>query len=109
MYLDLFFITICIVLITDVFKFWENFSSEIVSWITKGKIKQPIHIKILECSVCQNFWIGLIYIIICSFSIGNLLYVLLLSFSTNIIYNIFLTIENTILSIINKLNERIDN
>lgn len=109
-YLTCLCITVIIVLITDIFQFWNNFSSEIISWITKGKIKKPINIKILQCSVCQNFWIGLLYLLIVGhLSIFNIMYILLLSFSTKIIYNFLLFIEEVVISSINKLNNRITN
>lgn len=109
LYLNLLCITIIVVLVTDVFRFWDNFSSEIISWITKGKVKKPIDIKILQCSICQNFWLSLIYLIVVgSVTLYNILYILLLSFATQIILNLLLSIENIVITLINKMNGRVE-
>jgi hypothetical protein len=102
-------VVVITVLITDIFCFWETFSSELIYYISKGKIKRSIHFKLFECSLCQSHWINLI-VLLCmgKFTIVNYLYILLLSFSTNIIQNIILLVENTILTLINKLNNIIN-
>lgn len=111
--MNVYIITLCIVvicvLITDIFRFWETFSSELIYYITKGKIKRPIRFKLFECSLCQSHWINLIVLLVMGkFTIANYLYILVLSFSTTIIQNIILLVENTILTLINKLNNWIN-
>ena len=61
-----FIITCAIVYITDVLNFQDNFATEITRMIT-GKVKY-VHLKpkILNCSLCQSFWINLIILLILS-------------------------------------------
>lgn len=61
-----FIITCAIVYITDVLNFPDNFATEITRMIT-GKVKY-VHLtpKILNCSLCQSFWINFIILLILS-------------------------------------------
>ena len=61
-----FIITCSIVYITDVLNFQDNLATEITRMIT-GKVKY-VHLtpKILNCSLCQSFWINLIILLILS-------------------------------------------
>lgn len=75
--INLFILSLIIMNITDVSGFIPNIEHCIAKWLG---VKE-IHIKLLECSYCQNWWCGLIYIIITNnFNLFNLLYILLLSF-----------------------------
>ena len=59
-----FIITCSIVYITDVLNFPDNLATEITRMIS-GKVKY-VHLKpkILNCSLCQSFWINLIVLLI---------------------------------------------
>lgn len=107
--MNIYIITLCItvitVLVVDIFKFWDNFTSEIIYHLTNGKIRKPINIKLFQCSLCLSHWINLfILLITCNFTIPNYLYIIVLSFFTGIIGSILLTVENLLYKIINKLN-----
>lgn len=104
LYLNCFCITLICVFVTDIFAFWETFSKGLMSIITKGKINAPIKGKLFYCSLCQNFWLSLIYLIsVGCVTIPNVLYILVLSFCTNILKEIILTIEDKIIKIIRKI------
>lgn len=97
-------ITIMCVLITDVLQFWTNFSPYITKWITKGKFRQAIDFKLFQCSTCQSFWLGLIYIICAGlFSIQNMCIVLLFACCTPIIASVWFTLSDCIMKVINML------
>lgn len=61
-----FIITCSIVYITDVLNFQDNLATEITRMIT-GTVKY-VHLKpkILNCSLCQSFWINLIILLVLS-------------------------------------------
>ena len=61
-----FIITCAIVYITDVLNFQDSLATEITRMIT-GKVKY-VHLKpkILNCSLCQSFWINLIILLVLS-------------------------------------------
>lgn len=103
-YLHCLCITLICVFVTDVFCFWETFSKGLMSIITKGKINAPIKGKLFYCSLCQNFWLSLIYLFcIGCVSIPNILYIITLSFCTNILKEIILLIEDKIINLINRI------
>ena len=107
--IDCLLITIIFVIITDQLNFWENFSSSLKSLITKGKFRNPIRCKILECSCCQSWWVNLIYIIIIDkFTIPMIVYILVLSWTTPLINSIFTLLKNAIIKFINILAEKIE-
>ena len=100
------FIMIACVLVTDVFGFWDNFSPILSRWLTKGKISKPIPSKLLTCSVCQSWWLNLLYIILTGhLSVLNVMLILLLSFSTGVVYDILVTIEGFARKVIAEINE----
>ena len=100
------FIMVCVVLITDVFHFWDNFSPIISRWLTHGRIDRPIPSKIMTCSVCQSWWLNLAYIIAFGhFSILNVMLILLLSFSTSVVSDILLTVDGIAHKAVDKINE----
>lgn len=108
-YLNCLYITIIVVLIIDIFRFWDTFSAMAIYYLTKKRIRKSVDLKPFSCALCMSWWLNLIYIIYSSaFSMSVILYILLLSFSTNIIGNVLLTIENFILTGINKINKLIE-
>ena len=104
LYFNCFCIMVAVVLIIDLFKFWDNFSSGLIRIITKGKINAPIALKPFNCSTCLSWWVNLIYLIISGVvTIPNITYILLLSGCTNLIYSIFLKLEDKITNLIEKI------
>lgn len=104
LYLQCLCITLICVFVTDIFCFWETFSKGLMCFITKGKINAPIKGKLFYCSLCQNFWLSLIYLIcVGAVSIPNILYITALSFSTNILKETLLTLEDKIINLIRKI------
>lgn len=108
-YLNCLYITIIVVLIIDIFRFWDTFSAMVIYYLTKKRIRKSVEFKPFSCALCMSWWLNLIYIIYSgAFSMSMILYILLLSFSTNIIGNVLLTIENFILTGISKINKLIE-
>ena len=104
LYLQCLCITLICVFVTDIFCFWETFSKGLMCFITKGKINAPIKGKLFYCSLCQNFWLSLIYLFcVGCVSIPNILYITALSFSTNILKETLLTLEDKIINLIRKI------
>lgn len=69
---------------------------------------EDIHpmLKILECSLCQSFWTGLIFIIATNqFSLFNLALVLGLSYFSSVIKDILILIKDLLVKINNKIYE----
>lgn len=109
MLLNCFLITLCWVIILDQLKFWEDFSTMVCGWMTKGKIKRPIDIKPFNCSVCMGFWTNLFYIIFTGkFSILIVVFILLLSWSTPILNSILSFLRNAVIKLINTIAEKIN-
>ena len=107
MLINLFFIQIIIVIITDISD-WPKTVYKAVSYIlTKGKIvKDDLNWHLVSCSFCQMWWIGLIYLLIChSFTIPYIALVALLSFLTPVSNNILLLMKDLIGFEINKIYE----
>ena len=107
--IDCLLITICWVIILDQLHFWEDFSSTIKSIFTKGKFRNPINIKPLNCSVCMSFYCNLIYIIIIGkFSIFMIGYILLLSWSAPVISSVLTLLKNIFLKLINTIANKLE-
>ena len=79
--LNLFFISVIIVFITDITDFPDTIK-KIFSFITtKGKIvKTDFRLHLIDCSLCQIWWVCIIYLLIIKdFTLLNLVYVCLLA------------------------------
>lgn len=103
-YINVLCVAVICVLITDIFQFWNTFSSRLMYYFTKGKFQKPIQFKLFQCATCQTHWISLI-VMLCMgcVTLPNYMYILLISFSTNIIKNILLILEDKIINILNRL------
>lgn len=103
-YINVLCVAVICVLITDIFQFWNTFSSRLMYWFTKGKFSKPIQFKLFQCSLCQTHWISVIIMFLMGcISLPNYLYILLMAYSTNIIKNLLFIIEDKIMSLLNKL------
>lgn len=102
LYLNLFLLTIIIVIIIDISGFIENVEKFIAKWL---KAKE-IHIKLIECSFCLNWWISLIYLIVTNnLTIINISYILFLSLLTPPINTLLILLREKINNIIIKILE----
>lgn len=105
-YINIFLIAVIVSFGLDVAHFWDEISSIVSGWITKGVVKKPIELKPFSCSLCSTFWISLIYVIcINAFSLPMLAYICVCAWATCFIPNIFLFVEGFIVKIINELAE----
>lgn len=86
--------------ITDIARAPESLEEFIGKWL---ELKN-VHIKILECSLCQTWWAGLLFLIVSNqFNIINIALVAIVSgftFVWNEMYNVAFTV---ISSLINKI------
>lgn len=103
--IDLILIQFIIVNITDMSGFVEVLEHNIARYIDA----KTVHIKILECSYCQNWWIGLTYLVIMNeLTLPHIALVLALSLLTNttkdILTLIIDMINKVIIQIYTKLN-----
>jgi hypothetical protein len=101
--LDLFFIQVIFVFITDITDFPSNVKKGI-SWVlTKGKIvKDDYRLHLLDCSLCQIWWSGIIYLFCTSnFTLPYLAIVCLLCTFTGLLKDCILLIEDIARKVIN--------
>lgn len=85
MLLDLFLITLIVVIITDISGFPDDGLTPLFRKITKSPNGTPS--KIFTCSFCQTHWLGLAYILITGqFSLLSYAIVLLFATLTPIVY-----------------------
>lgn len=107
MLLDLIIICLVNVLIIDISGFIPSIKSLISKILTNKQIDTVNYrLKPFDCSFCMTFWTGLIYtIVIGQFTLVNLLIILLLAFMTEPLYRLLLLIKDTMLKLIDKLDD----
>ena len=107
---NLFLITFIVVFIVDVSGAIDSLKSGIKWLLTNGKMKNSNYdLKPFSCSLCCNFWIGLIYLLCTSnFTISYVACVCLLSASTGLIKDVWFLCEDIIKTIINIFYKLID-
>ena len=99
-YLDLFEITVTVVILIDI----SGFIDSIKSLIGKVLHINNVSLKPLDCSFCMNFWASLIYLVITNeLSITAVMVTLLLSTMTPIIKDAIYLIRDFLGKIISKL------
>lgn len=114
-YLNILLLSAILVFILDLSGFVPYWENKIYKW-TFGVYPSPSYdftekplIKLLTCSLCQTFWVGIIYLLINQqFTIINLSYVALLAFLTPITKDILFLVReafNNLLNLIYKLFE----
>lgn len=108
--LDLLIITGIIVFITDITDFPSSVKKAISYITTKGKIvKDEYRIHLIDCSLCQVFWIGLIYLLIMDkFTLPYIGYVCALSAMVEVFNNVFHLVKDTCTTVINLMFRIID-
>ena len=98
-YIDLFEITVIVVIIVDI----SGFIDSIKSLIGKVLHINNVNLKPLDCSLCMNFWTSLIYLLITNeLSITAVMVTLLLSTMTPIIKDAIYLIRDFLGKIISK-------
>lgn len=105
MMLDLFLISVIVVIIIDISGFTWAWKSALKKWITRGAMSDPNYsLKPFDCSFCMTWWSGLIYMIcIHSFSLWMVTWLLLLCVMTPVIKDVIILIRETILKILKKI------
>lgn len=105
--LNLIIISLVNVLIIDISGFIPSVKSFISKLLTNKQLDTTnFRLKPFDCSFCMTFWTGLIYtLVIGQFTLVNLLIILLLAFMTEPLYRLLLLIKDTILKLIDKLDD----
>ena len=99
-YIDLFEITVIVVIIVDISGFVDSVKTLIGKVLGINNVK----LKPLDCSFCLNFWVSLIYLLITNeLSITAVMVTLLLSTMTPIIKDAIYLIRDLIGKIISKI------
>jgi hypothetical protein len=89
-------------MITDISDFPNSVKKLISRVLTKGKIeKEGYRIHLIDCSLCQNWWCGLIYLLVTgNFTLMYIAIVALFAAFSGLIKSSILLIEDTITKII---------
>ena len=108
-YLELLLICAIIIFICDL----SGAIDGLVYPLIKRALNMPknanIHIKFISCSLCQTWWLGLLYLLIQhAFTIPNIAYVCLLAYLTPHLKAILLYIKEFLIWIENKFYKIID-
>ena len=98
-YIDLFEITVIVVIIIDI----SGFIDSIKTLIGKVLGINNVSLKPIDCSFCMNFWVSLIYLLITNeLSITAVMVALLLSTMTPVIQDLIYLIRDFLGKIISK-------
>ena len=106
---DLIFLTLILVIITDMTD-WPFTVKKVISWLlTKGKlVKTNFRFHLVDCSLCQVTWCGIIYLLIKgALTLETLYYVLLLAIFTVPIKNLLQLIIDAVNTFIAKLSRKL--
>lgn len=105
--LDLIFIQMILVFIIDLSGFADTMKSKLSSLLTQGKIKSfDYRIRPFDCSLCMNFWCGLIYLLIVhQFTIPLIAFVCLLSVTTTLTKDTFYTLNDLFIRLLKKIDK----
>lgn len=96
------------VFILDISGFWNEITSMITSWMTKGAVKKPFTMKPFSCSLCMTFWTSLIYVIcINHFTLPIVAFICLMAYMTGVEQQVILTIEALIMKLIEWIQEKV--
>lgn len=100
LYVNIYLISLVIVLITDVGQFFNYIEKSLGRWL-----KTQVSVYILECSFCQTFWTTLLYLtIIGMVSIPTIAFTLLCAALTPQTKQLITTIQDIITKALNRLN-----
>lgn len=109
MILNTIYIAIIFTIVTDVLHFWDEFSPNIKSLMTRGILRSPIKSKIMTCSTCQTHWMCLLYLIITGMlSIKNYCWVIFLSAMTPVVAQTFILMKNILIKTIGIIADKLN-
>jgi len=103
---NLFYITFLIVFITDISGVTYYIKKTLLKLLFKSKNPDPdkFTIKILECSLCQVWWCGIIYLLATQeLSFGSLALVAVFSLSTSVLGNLVQLVIDICNTVIEKI------
>lgn len=97
--LNIFLISTIWVMITDIAQFGQDMEDRLSKWLGG-----QVHLKLLECSLCQTFWTSLIYLI-CTNQISILSVAIALFFAVNtpLVLSAYYTIKDALEWLLNKI------
>ena len=100
LYLDLYLISVIMVIVVDISGFVENLEG----WIARRIGAKAVHIHLIECSLCTTWWCCLLYLILNNqISILNIAISLFIAFMTPVTQDILWLIRDVLTRIITKL------
>lgn len=116
MIINLILIGLSIVIITD-FTDFSDTAKRFFCWVlTRGKVSTSDYVfHLLDCSLCQTFWIGVLYVMImlimgyisAKYLILCIFLCLLNAYFTNVYVLILQTVKNTFIYFFKKINDLI--
>lgn len=90
--LNLFLISCICVMVTDISNFPFELEERIGKWLG-GKV----HFKLLECSLCQTWWCGFIYLLcIGELSILTVFLALFMAVNTTLVLSLYHTLKDAV-------------
>ena len=99
-YIDLFEITVIVVIIVDISGFIDSVKTLIGNVLHINNVS----LKLIECSFCVNWWVSLIYLLITNeLNLTTVMVTLLLSTMTTIIKDAIYLVRDSIGKAINKI------
>lgn len=108
-YLNILFIALICMIVTDELHFFDEVSSRIKSLMTGGKMSSPINNKLLTCSTCQSWWCSLLYIILTNnLSFWMVFYALLVASFIPVFDTIYKFIKGLIMKFFGWLGDKIN-
>lgn len=85
MLLDLLYLTLIIVFITDISGVVSHIETALAKWLKVRKVSVPL----LTCSLCQTWWVGLLYLLIThNVTLGGIALVALFAYLTTVFKDI---------------------
>lgn len=104
--IELLLLQLIIVFVIDISGFVDTMKSKLAKLLTNGKFKSPdFRLRPFDCSLCATFWTGIIYLLIThQFTIPLLAFVCLLSATTTISKDVYFTIVDAIIKLLDKIN-----
>ena len=108
-YLEVFMIALCCVIIIDGTDFVDSVKS-LVKKVLNIPQHKPIQLKPFDCSLCTTFWVSLIYILIMSeLAFLTLTYIIVVAFFTDIIHSMLILIKDILAKAIRTISSWIQN
>lgn len=110
MWLNILLIAVILVIITDLSGIREYIKSHLYFKL-RGTYNYPDSwdtpiIHLISCSLCQTWWVGLLYLILTgSLTIPAVAYLLFVAYFTTVIRDILVLIKDLAIKVIDKLNE----